>query len=86
MDPNTKVLRTRQERNNPYDRFAIAGVMNQPETRREKVVGHLPGEISRLTWFIIIHGAAVSVQVVDINHRRSPLIQGVWRYASRLAF
>ena len=28
------------------------------------------------TWFIINHGATVSGKVVDINYRRSPLVQG----------
>ena len=27
-------------------------------------------------WFVINHGAAVSVKVVDINYRRLPLVQG----------
>ena len=43
---------------------------------RQQVVGHLPKEISRFTWFIMEHGAAVTVKVVDIKHRRSPLVQG----------
>lgn len=40
------------------------------------VVGHLPREISRFTHFIIVHGAKVSCKVVDVHHRRSPLVQG----------
>ena len=39
------------------------------------VVGHLPREISRLTHFIIVHGAKVSCKVVDVHHRRSPRVQ-----------
>ena len=27
-------------------------------------------------WFIIYHRVAVLVRVVDVNHRRSPLVQG----------
>ena len=71
-----EVIRARQERNNPYDRYAIAALKHRSETHREHVVGHLPREISRYTWFIINHGAEVFVQVVDVNHRRSPLVQG----------
>ena len=71
-----EVLRARQERNNPYDRYAIAALKHQSETHREQVVDHLPREISRYTWFIINHGAEVLVQVVDVNHRRSFLVQG----------
>ena len=69
-------LHARQQRNNPHDRYAIAALYRQPETGREEIVGHLPREVSRFTSFIINHGAAVSVQVVDVNYRRSPLVQG----------
>ena len=41
------------------------------------VVGHhLPREVSRFTYFIISHGARVFCKVVEVNPRRSPLIQG----------
>ena len=40
------------------------------------VVGHLTRDISRLTYFIIPHGARLSVEVLDALHRKSPLIQG----------
>ena len=43
--------------------------------KKQQVVGHLPKEITQFTSFIINHGAAVSVKVVDINYRRSPLVQ-----------
>ena len=46
--------------------------------RRTKisVTGHLPREISRYTYYIIVHGASVSCKVIDVHHRRSPLVQG----------
>ena len=34
----------------------------------EQVVGHLPQEISRLTWYIIVHGGVVTVKAVDVNY------------------
>ena len=42
----------------------------------ESVVVHLPKEIPRITRFILLHGAVVTVKVVDIHHSRSPLVQG----------
>ena len=42
----------------------------------DSVVGHLPREISRITYFIITHGAQVSCRMTDMHYRRSPLVQG----------
>lgn len=67
---NHELLVAKQETNNPHDQYAIAAY------KQESVVGHLPKEISRFTWFIIRHGAAVTVKVVDVRQRRSPLIRG----------
>ena len=39
-------------------------------------VGHLPKEISRVTRFIMLYGAVVTVKVMDTHHRRSLLVQG----------
>ena len=36
----------------------------------------MPKEISRFIKFILIHGAQVTVQVIDVDYRRSPLVQG----------
>ena len=71
-----EVLRVQQERNNTHDHYAIAALKQQQLRSRQQVVGHLPREISRFTWFIIDHGATVSAKVVDIQQRRSPLVQG----------
>ena len=40
------------------------------------MVGLLPREISRLTYFLIMHGTRASCKVMDVHYRRSPLIQG----------
>lgn len=69
-------LRARHENDNAHDRYAIAAMKQLPGTIRPSVVGHLPREISRYTYYIILHGGRVTCQVIDDRHRRSPLIQG----------
>ena len=69
-----EVLRAKQENSNPHNHYAIA--VTKQHGLRQQVIGHLPREISRFTWFIIDHGASVSVKVVDVHQRRSPLVQG----------
>ena len=72
-----EVLTVKQERSNPYDRFAIACTTRLPASISDTIVGHLPKEISCHTFFIINYGARVSVvSVTDTHYCRSPLIQG----------
>ena len=71
-----EVLEVKHESRNCHDRYAIAVMKHLPGTLVASVVGHLPREISRCTYFIIIHGAKVSCKVMDVHHRRSPLVQG----------
>ena len=71
-----EVLEAKQESGNPYDRFAIACTKRVPSRLTESVVGHLPKELSRYTYYIILHGAKVTAMVMDTHHRRSPLVQG----------
>ena len=71
-----EVLHTRHKRNNIHDRYAIAAINLLPGTIAPSVVGHLPKEISRITYFIINHGATVRCRVISDHHRRTPLIQG----------
>ena len=71
-----EILSTTREVHNHHDRYAIAVMKRLPGSLADSVVGHLPREISRYTYFIIIHGASVSCKVIDVNHRRSPLVQG----------
>ena len=61
---------------NHYDRYALACRKKLPGHLFESIVGHLSKESSRFTYFIILHGARVSVKVVSVHHRRSPLVQG----------
>ena len=63
-------------KNKSHNVHAIAALKLLPGTIRPSVVGHLPREISRFTYYIIIHGGRVSCQVMDVHHRRSPLVQG----------
>ena len=69
-------LVVKHEEENPYDRYAIAAVKQDHGNLEERIVGHLPKEISRLVWFIMLHGAHVSLKVIDEAYRRSPLVQG----------
>ena len=61
-----------QERNSPFDRFAIKCCL----AGKEELVGHIPNEISRVTKFFIVRGAAITAQLVENHYRRSPLVQG----------
>ena len=65
-----EILSVIHETKNAYDRRAIAVL------KQSQIVGHLPKEISRIVRFKIVHGAHISVTVLDEQHRRSPLIQG----------
>ena len=40
------------------------------------VVGSLTLWNFNFTYFIIVHGAKLSCEVIDVHHRRSPLVQG----------
>ena len=71
-----EVLCLKHKVNNVYDRYAIAATKIHPGLLISTVVGHLPREISRFTYFIIDLGASMTCKVVDTAHRRSPLIQG----------
>ena len=71
-----EVLKAKQESGNTYDRFAIACTKKLPSRVTESVVGHLPKEMSRYTYYIILLSAKVTAMVMDIHHGRLPLVQG----------
>ena len=72
-DPSSgELLKCYHERNNPFDRFSIKAV----QFALDKVVGHLPMEISRATKYLLERGAEVSVTITGTHYRRSPLVQG----------
>ena len=72
---NYELLVVKQEMNNLHDQYAIAMFKQEPGSG-EYIIGHLPKEISQFTWFVIRYGAAVTVKVIDVRQRTSPLIQG----------
>lgn len=43
---------------------------------RKPVVGHIPREISRYTYYFIKHGGSVSATVQSTQRRKSPIEQG----------
>ena len=60
------------EEGNIFDRYAIKTC----EVKENKIVGHLPLEISRITKFLLDRGAVVSAKLSSTDYRRSPLVQG----------
>ena len=71
-----ELLRCSHERNNIYDRYAIAANKRLRGSLADSIIGHLPREISRATRFFLLRGGMVHLKVTDENYRRSPLIQG----------
>ena len=60
------------EEDNKYDIFAIKVCQSVDD----KIVGHLPIEISRITRYALARGAKVEAQLTQSHYRRSPLVQG----------
>ena len=60
------------ESNNVFDMFAIKTCQIQ----ENKVVGHLPREISRPTKILLDRGAKITATLSSTKFRRSPLFQG----------
>ena len=60
------------ERLNLFDMFAIKTC----RLEGGQIVGHLPGEISRPTKFLLERGAKVIAQSTGTHYRRSSLFQG----------
>ena len=42
---------------------------------REKIVGHLPREISRPTKSLLVRGAIIHVEISSVKYKNSPLVQ-----------
>ena len=63
-----EILSFEHEAENSFDRHAIAAIKQRRDggLPLEQVVGHLPKEISRFIKFILIHGAQVTVKVIDV--------------------
>ena len=69
---DSEVLSCLHEENNPYNPFAIKTC----QLNSDRIVGHLPIEISRNTKFILDRGAKLEVKLRETHYRRSPLVQG----------
>ena len=66
-----EVLICEKEEDNPYDVFAIKVIDG-----RGIIVGHLPMEISRSCFFLILRGSTLNCIVTDKKYFRSPIVQG----------
>ena len=55
------------EPNNALDQFAIKMVMIEKKKKREKIVGHLPREISRPTKFLLVRGAVIPTEISSVK-------------------
>lgn len=60
---------------NAFDIFAIALLVPADENVNV-VIGHLPREISRASYFLMDRGAEFKAEVSSQRYRRSPLVQG----------
>ena len=59
------------ERANAFDVFSI-----KASNAEGKIVGHLPMKVSRITKFLMDHGARWTATLRTTQYRKSPLIQG----------
>ena len=66
----------KQERNNRYERFAVAGMTKLPGTLAASIVGHMPRELSRFIWYAIERVARITATLVSTQAKDSPLVQG----------
>ena len=69
-------MRCSHERNNIYDRYAIAANKRLRGHLADSIMGHLPRDISRATRFFLLRGEMVYLKGTDENYHRSPLIEG----------
>ena len=65
-----QILNCFHEERNTFDRSAIK------VRDKNKIVGHLPMEISRVTKFLLDRGTNVSAKLTSTHYRRSRLVQG----------
>ena len=67
-------LRAVKEHGNTNHRFAIA-VTRAEKDVDDRIVGHLPRELSKVLWYFFLHGGDLEC-VVTGRRQRSPLEQG----------
>ena len=66
----------KQERNNCYDRFAVAGMAKLPGTLAASITGHMPRELSCFIWYAIERVARITATYTSIQAKDYPLVQG----------
>lgn len=66
----------KRELSNSFDRFAVAGKVLLLNKLAPVVVGHIPRELSRHTWYAILNGALITGKVENEKAKASPLVQG----------
>lgn len=71
------------EVDNPYDYFLIKTCKRG---RNDRTVGHLNMEFSRPTKYILERAATVVAKLSSTNYRRSPLVQGGYKFHTVLQF
>lgn len=54
-------------------------------TGKERLVGYIPNEISKVTKIFIDKGSTITVQLGGNHYRRSPLVQGELKITCKLA-
>ena len=72
-EPKVNEILNCSHEQNFFDRFAIK---TTKENHNNKIVGHLPMEVSRVIKYLIDRGAEVTAQLTSTNYPRSSLIQG----------
>ena len=74
--PLNQFIKFKEERNNRYDGFAVAGMTKLPGTLAASIVGHMPRELSSFIWYAIETGARITATLVSTQAKDSPLVQG----------
>ena len=62
----------KQERNNHYDRYAVAVMAKLPGTLAASIVGYMPCELSRFIWYAIERGAQITATLVSTQAKTPP--------------
>ena len=76
LEPKERqVLSCLHEENNICDMFAIKTCLTD-KNGKEKIVGHLPLELSWFTKYLLDCGAVVSTKLTSTHCQRSVLLQG----------
>ena len=73
----------KREHNNPHDKFAVSGKVTMKGKIGLIVVGHVPRELSRYTWYAIQEWARFVAEVYNEKAMASPLVQGGLEMQSR---